>query len=224
MKKKRSNKSKFFLTAFSIVVLGVGYLYFANELRTGEVVKVAQGNLSSSATAAEDTKTADQGSSLNSKISSDISFLSTLASLKNIKIDINFFSNNLFKKLKSNSVSIGTATPGRQNPFAPIDESAVAKSVITEFVSTSQATQITDKTAVLNGSLATTEGVTETYFEYGETEALGSSTSVVKQQSMVGTFLKSISELKSKTVYFYKACAKINGISYCGDTVSFATN
>lgn len=223
MNKKRSNKNKFFLTTFSIMVLGVGYLYFANELRTGDFVPVAQGNLSSSATAAE-TQSTNTGSSLNSKINSDISFLSTLVSLKNIRIDTSFFKNTLFTKLKSNSVSIGTATPGRINPFAPIDESAVARSVITEFVSTGQASQVSDKTAVLNGTLAVTTGVTETYFEYGETESLGSSTSVVKQQSMVGTFVKNISDLKSKTVYFYKACAKINDKSSCGDIVSFATN
>jgi hypothetical protein len=223
MKKKHSNKNKFFLTAFSIMVLGVGYLYFVNELRTGDILPVAQGSLSSSATAAEN-QTANTSSTLSSKITSDISFLSTLNSLKSIRIDTTFFKNTLFTKLKSNSVSIGTATPGRINPFAPIDESAVARNVITEFVSTGQATQISDKSAVLNGSLAVTTGVTETYFEYGETESLGGLTSVVRQQSMVGTFVKSISDLKSKTVYFYKACAKINGSSTCGDIVSFATN
>jgi hypothetical protein len=223
MKKKRSNKNKFFLTTFSIIVLGVGYLYFANELRTGNILNIAQGSLASS-TNEEASSASTNNSSLNSKISADISFLSTLASLKNIKIDLSFFENKLFTKLKSNSVSIGTAIPGRPNPFAPIDETSVARNVIKDLVITNQATQITDKTAVLNGTLGSLSGVTDTYFEYGETESLGNSTTMVKQQSLVGSFVKNILNLKSKTVYFYKACAKINGISVCGDIVSFATN
>lgn len=224
MKKKRSNKNRFVLTAFSIIILSVGYLYFANELRTGDIVGVAYGSLSSSATASESTPGVNKNPSINSKITSDISFLSTLASLKNIKIDTSFFTNNLFTKLKSNSVSIGKATPGRLNPFAPIDEASVARNVVINLVTTGQATQITNKTAVLNGALGTLSGVTDVYFEYGETEALKSSTDVVKQQSLVGSFVKSISDLNSKTVYFYKACAKIGGTSVCGDVVSFATN
>ena len=224
MKKRSPNKNKFFLTAFSLLVLGVGYIYFANELRSGSIPSVAYGNLSSSATASElvENKTG-LATSTNSKINSDISFLSTLVSLKNIRIDSSFFSNNLFTKLKSNSVSIGTAIPGRSNPFAPIDEATVAKSVVTTMVSTGQATQITAKTAVLNGSLGTLSGVTDVYFEYGETDAMGKTINA-GNQSLVGTFVKSVSYLNSKTVYFYKACAKISGSSVCGDVVSFATN
>ena len=204
--------------------MGVGYLYFANELRTGNLLGVAHGSLSSSATAAESTTGLASNSSTSNKINSDISFLSTLVSLKNIKIDTSFFSNSLFTRLKSNFVSIGTAIPGRTNPFAPIDEASVARNIITSMVTTNQATQITDSGAVLNGSLGTLTGVTDTYFEYGATESLGKSTNMVKQQSLVGTFVKSISDLNSKTVYFYKACAKISGISVCGDVMSFATN
>lgn len=224
MKKRSSNKNKFFLTALSILILGAGYIYFANELRAGSMPSVAYGNLSSSATASEPVE-GETGlvTSANNKINSDISFLSTLVSLKNIKIDSSFFSNSLFTKLKSNSVSIGTAIPGRPNPFAPIDEATVAKSIVTTLVSTGQATQITDKTAVLNGTLGTLSGVTATYFEYGETEVMGKTINA-DNQSLVGTFVKSVSDLNSKTVYFYKACARINGTAVCGDTVSFATN
>jgi hypothetical protein len=223
MKKRSPKKNKFFLTALSLLILGSGYLYFANEVKTGTLTNVAYGNLSSSATAAEPV-TSGASPLTSSKINSDISFLSTLVSLKNIRIDNSFFSSSLFTKLKSNSVSIGTAIPGRINPFAPIDEASVARSVVTVMVTTSQATQITDKTAVLNGSLGTLSGVTDIYFEYGETEAMGKTANVGNQQSLVGTFVKSISDLNSKTVYFYKACAKISGSSVCGDTVSFATN
>lgn len=226
MKKRKTNKKyKFVTIAFFLVVLGTGYLYFSNEIRTGKMFGVAQGSLMSSATASEPFANASvDGSSGNNKISSDISFLSTLVSLKKIRIDSSFFSNNLFSKLKSNAVSIGTAIPGRTNPFAPIDESSVAKSVVNELVITSPATQITDKTAVLNGLLGSATGVTETYFEYGQTESLGDTTSVINQQSMVGSFVKSISDLSSRTVYYFKACAKINGTSVCGDTMSFSTN
>lgn len=224
MKKRPSNKNKFFITAVSLLVLGAGYIYFANELRDGSLPGVAYGNLSSSATASE-LEEGENGlaSSTNSKINSDISFLSTLVSLKNIRIDNSFFANNLFTKLKNNSVSIGTAIPGRPNPFAPIDDATVAKSIVTTMVSTGQATQITDKAAVLNGLLGSLSGVTATYFEYGETEVMGKTINA-DNQSLVGAFVKSVSDLNSKTVYFYKACARINGSAVCGDTVSFATN
>jgi len=222
MKKKRTNK--FLITIFTILVLGSGYLYISEEIRSGSLFGVAQG--SSLASTTEDGTTSDTTAttSTNSKITSDISFLSTLVSLKKIKIDQTIFANNLFTRLKSNSVSIGTSIPGRPNPFAPIDESKITQTTTTPRVVTNQATQITATSAILNGVVSSANGVTDTYFEYGTTETLGQSTNMVKQQSLVGTFIKNILDLSSKTTYFFKACAKINGASVCGNIVSFTTN
>lgn len=217
MKKKRSHK---FLIVTAILVLGAGYLYFNNDVKINGILHVAQGSSLVSTTGGDSASDANNS---NSKISSDISFLSTLNSLKRITIDSSLFTNVLFSRLEDNSVRIGTITPGRNNPFAPIDESKINNSITASRVVTNQATQIASATATLNGTVNATSGVTDTYFEYGETEALGLVTSTVKQQSLVGNFIKSVSGLNSKTMYYFKACAKISGASFCGDVVPFAT-
>lgn len=216
MKKKRSHK--FLITSLTILVLGVGYLYFSNDIKSNGVFHVAQGSSLSSTTGDATAVTVT-----DSKITSDISFLSTLVSLKKIKIDISLFSNNLFNKLEDNSVRIEPVVPGRNNPFAPIDESKIVSPTSVSKVVTNQATQIAETTVTLNGTINTINGVTDIYFEYGTTEALGLVTTMIKQQSRIGTFIKSVLDLTPKTTYFFKACAKINGASLCGDIASFTT-
>ncbi|MDP4033348.1 MAG: hypothetical protein Q8P60_10935, partial [Pseudorhodobacter sp.] len=102
------------------------------------------------------------------------------------------------------------------------DNSKINNFLLTTKVVTDQSTQITDKTAVLNGTINTVVGVTDTYFEYGTTVDLGTITATVKQ-SLVGTFIKNVLGLTPKTNYFFKACAKINNIASCGEVVSFTT-
>lgn len=216
MKKKHSRK--FLITSLTILVLGVGYLYFSNDIKANGIFHVAQGS-----SLASTTGDATAVTSTNSKITSDISFLSTLVSLKKIKIDTPFFANSLFRRLEDNSVKIESVVPGRNNPFAPIDESKIVSPVSVSKVVTNQATQVAETTVTLNGTINTTSGVTDTYFEYGATEALGSVTTMIKQQSRIGTFIKSVLGLTPKTTYFFKACAKINGASLCGDIASFTT-
>jgi hypothetical protein len=159
------------------------------------------------------------------KISSDIAFLTTLVSLKRIKIDTKLFSNQSFNALENNSVKIEPVKPGRVNPFAPVGTDKVNgnNAISVAQVITDQPTQITDKTVIFNGTINTTNGVTDTYFEYGTTMNLGTVTPIVKQ-SLVGTFIKNVLGLTPKTNYFYKACAKINKIASCGEVVSFTTN
>jgi len=218
MKNKRSHK--FLITFVTVLVLGAGYLYFSNEIKSNGFFSIAQGSALSS-TQGQGVVSASTNN--NSKISSDISFLSTLVSLKKIKIDTAFFSNSLFNKLQDNSVRIESIVPGRNNPFAPIDETRIVSMIESSKVVTNQATQISETTAALNGTINATKGVTDAYFEYGETENLGSVTTLVKQQSLVGTFIKSVLGLTPRTTYFFKACAKINGASLCGDIASFTT-
>ena len=109
------------------------------------------------------------------------------------------------------------------NEILTIDINKINSIIVTPNVVTNQPTQITDKTAILNGTVNSINGVANTYFEYGTTQDLKLFTSVV-EQSLVGTFIKNVLDLTPKTNYFFRACAKVNNIALCGDIVSFMTN
>jgi hypothetical protein len=212
--------NKFLIVSTIALFIGGVYLYFSNNL-SSTITPIAYGSsLTSSTTGADPVATSLAG---GDKISSDISFLATLVSLKTIKIDISLFSNKSFNALQNNAVTISPVVPGRVNPFAPIDNTQTSNVVSLPNVVTNQPTQVTDKAAVLNGTINVVSGVTDTYFEYGTTINLGTVTATVKQ-SLVGTFIKNVLGLTSKTNYFFRACAKINKIASCGDIVSFSTN
>jgi len=212
---------KFLIVSTIAIFIGGVYLYFSGNLNSETIIPVALGSSLSSSTGT--VTTSETSSSVGDKISSDISFLTTLVSLKKIQIDTSLFTNESFKLLKNNVVKIEPVTAGRVNPFAPISATKPNTVVTTPSVVTDQPTQITDKTAILNGTVNTTSGVTDTYFEYGKTATLGSITLTV-EQSLVGTFIKNVSGLTPKTNYFFKACAKINNVALCGEVVSFTTN
>jgi hypothetical protein len=212
--------NKFLIVSTIILFLGGVYLYFSNDLNSGEIVPVAFGSSLASSTGVEVSPISTAGD----KISSDISFLATLVSLKEIKIDTTLFTNDAFKVLVNNAVKIEPVAAGRINPFAPMNNNGITNNVInTPSVITDQPTQITDRTAILNGTINIVNGATDTYFEYGPTTNLGTVTSTMKP-SFVGTFIKNVLGLTPKTNYFFKACAKINNITLCGEVVSFMTN
>lgn len=208
---------KFLIISTIFIFIGITYIYFSNNLNTTPIA------FGSSLTSSDGTEVIPVSDGSVDKISSDISFLTTLVSLKKIKIDTAIFTNKSFNALQNNAVKIEPVVPGRINPFAPIEVSNTNNIVSTSKVITDAPTQITDKTAVLNGTINTVSGVTDTYFQYGTTTNLGTVTPTVKQ-SLVGTFIKNVLGLTPKTNYFYKACAKINGTATCGDVVSFTTN
>lgn len=212
--------NKFLIVSTIFLLLGGVYLYFSNNLNSGEIVNVAYGSSLSSSAAADTTTPAP---SLREKISSDIAFLSTLTSLNTIKIDTSIFSNQSFVMLRNNEVKIGTVTAGRINPFAPIEINNINNEIAGPKIITDQPTVLTDKTVVLNGNVNILNGVTDAYFEYGVTPNLGLTTPIVKP-SLVGAFIKNVLGLTPKTNYFYRACAKINNIASCGEVVSFNTN
>ncbi|MFA5827717.1 MAG: hypothetical protein WC839_04495 [Candidatus Paceibacterota bacterium] len=212
--------NKFLIISMIVILIGGAYLYFSNDLNSGTIVPVAFGSSLTSSTGVESFPAS---SFIGDKISSDISFLTTLVSLKKIKIDTSLFTNKSFNALQNNAVKIEPVIAGRINPFAPIDTNMISNILSTSKVVTDQPTQVTDKTAVLNGTINTVNGVTDTYFEYGTTVNLGIVTAIVKQ-SLVGTFIKNVLGLTPKTNYFFKACAKINNIAFCGEVVSFTTN
>ncbi len=163
-------------------------------------------------------------SPFDNQIYSEISFISTLSSVKNLKVDTSLFSNNLFSRLKDNSVQIESVEPGRPNPFAPINSNKGQNASVPKVITTTP-TLITDRSVVLNGqvNLSLNDKVSDIYFEYGPSESLGKTTTSVSQ-SLVGTFVKSVTGLYPRTAYFFKACAKINQIVICGDVVPFTTN
>lgn len=219
--KKKNNK---FLTILMVTLFigGVSF-YISNNTNEGSLIQVAHGNsLESSAGLASSNPVTTTTSNTSDKISSDISFLTTLASLKKIKIDTALFTNKYFTILKNNSVKIDSIIPGRSNPFSPIDTNKkISNNVISKIV-TEDPTQITDKTAVFNGIINDKGDITDAYFEYGTTLNLGNTTPIVKT-SLVGTFIKNVVGLSSKTNYFFRACSKINNITTCGEIISFTT-
>lgn len=216
--------NKFLVISTIALFMGGVYLYFSNDLSSKDIVPVAFG---SSLTSSNGSTSVEAAESQGDKISSDVSFLSTLVGLKRIKIDTALFTNKSFNRLENNAVQIEKVTAGRKNPFAPIgagvSSSGGSAGTSASKVVTDQPTQITDKTVVFNGTINTTSGVTDIYFEYGTTTDLGTLTALVKQ-SLVGTFIKNVSDLTPKTNYFYRACAKINNVVNCGDVVPFTTN
>lgn len=205
-----------FLIIFAIFLFFGGvYLYFSNGVRS-------EAALSSSLDSSSSTNT-DSLVSSDEKINSDIAFIASLASLKRIKIDTTLFSNKSFQNLNDNTVKIEAGISGRINPFAPIIIDSFGNSMSITSVKTNDPLEVKINTAVLSGSVLDTTLVTSSYFEYGETGAFGQKTSQ-STISLIGTFIANVTGLNSKTTYFYKACAKINGATICGDIVSFYTN
>jgi len=208
--------NKFLIILSLILILSGIYLYFSNGTKS-------EAADSSSSLVSSNGQSPVSGFSSNGETSSvDLSFVNTLTSLTTITINTSLFSDQSFNSLKDNTVKLETnVITGRVNPFAPIDSSLSSVSIVP--ITTNTPTQITDKTTILNGSTSSSVGVTGAYFEYGLTEALGINTPVVSQ-SLIGTFMQKIVNLKPKTTYFFRANAKINGVLQRGDILSFTTN
>ncbi len=207
-----------FLVGFAItLLLGTGFLYFSHSF-SSEAADATTGSLSSSNATTTGTAPVD-----NADINAKTAFLATFTSLTTIKIDTTLFSNPLFAALHDNNVTIDPVTPGRPNPFAPIDTTVTVATAALAPVVTNPPTQVTNTTAVLNGALNSKTPATVVYFEYGTTPTLGKTTQSVNQ-SLVSTFIAKINGLSGGTTYFYRADAKINGVLSYGDIISFNTN
>ncbi len=206
-----------FLILFSILILVAGvYFYFSNSLKS-------EASLTSSASSLQSSLDGNGLTSSTNKITSDIAFISTLASLSRINIDTTLFTNKSFQALNDNSVKLEVGIPGRINPFAPIGNNPLLNTIYPSQVVTNTPLEIKSKTAVLSGTVDSTTGVTDAYFEYGLTKNLASK-STMSTVSLIGVFISNITGLKPETTYFYKACSKINGATFCGDIISFNTN
>lgn len=204
------------LTVF-ILIAGI-YLHSSNDLKMYSLIPNA---LASSLLSSNE---GNFPSDNNSQVAADILFLSTLVSLKNIKIDIEFFDNQYFKTLKNNKINLTPVKAGRVNPFAQMGVDSQISPGSFSSVVTNQATNITGNTAVLNGTLNVISGVTDIYFSYGTTSQTLDEKVDVENPSFIGTFTKSVADLTPSTNYFFKACAKISNVDICGNVSSFTTN
>ena len=189
------------------------YVYFSQDLNSASA---ASGLTSSSGTNPAST-------TQNSKAELDVSFIDKLASLTSIDIDTTLFANNSFNTLRDNTVVLEPVQSGRQNPFAPIVTEASSNAVVSPVV-TNPPMQITDKTAIFNGSIRNgLTGVTSSYFEYGTTPDMGKITPG-GELSLLGTFIKKVVNLTPKTNYYFRAVVKVGSVSMYGDVVTFTTN
>ncbi len=200
-----------FLIVSSLALLFLGvYVYFSHNLDV---------EAESSLTSSSQTPLAT-----NSSFSQDTAFLATLTSLTQIKIDTSLFSNKAFNALTDNSVILEQVAIGRLNPFSiPRKNDPLPLPTPVVLVTTSDATGVTPNSAMLNGATSATTGITNTYFEYGLTNKFGKVTSASIKPTR-GAFVGTVTGLKSKTQYFFRAAAKINGTVGYGTTVSFTTN
>jgi len=205
-----------FLILLIVVLTSLGlYLYFSNGIKS-EAANTTDGGLSSSS-----NQTTTAPTEMEQRIADDTSFISTLMSLNGIKIDTSLFSDKSFTKLNDNNVKIAVDTVGRSNPFAVISDGGSSAQPVVSIV-TNEATQVTDKTAILNGTV-NDSSATGTYFEYGASDTLGKTTNQSKQ-SMIGGISALITGLTSKTTYYFRSVAKISGTLVYGETISFTTN
>lgn len=228
LNKMKNIYNKFLIISALILFLGGSYLYFSKDLNSGGIISPVFG---SSLDVETSSDVPSSSSDLKDKIASDISFLTTLVAIKNIKIDGDFFNNKPFKILKNNSVVINPVQAGRPNPFNPIGVDVFTNSaergntnVSINRVTTEQPSQITSTSAILNGTASIASDTAPTYFEYSTSPQVSNPINVSTKQSLVGTFLKNITGLNPATTYYYKACVKINNVATCGEIVSFTTN
>ena len=208
--------NKFLIVSFVAVLIFGVYSYFYRNLKSEAAT--SDNALTSSLNTTGTPAVSTTGSST---FSEDSAFLVKLNSLKNIKIDVSIFESQAFKLLVSNNIKLDPVPYGRVNPFSPIDKPVVTNK-IAYTLKTNPVSAVTNKSAVLNGSL---EGITSNnmYFEYGLVEPLDKVTPKVTPSS-IGSFAVSISPLTSKTTYLYRAVANVNGALVYGDIISFNTN
>ncbi len=208
-----------FLIAFALMfLLGSIYLYFSNGLDAN-----AADTSSTSSVSSQNGSSPASSLKANDKITVDTAFLSTLLSLTKIKIDTSIFSDKAFLALNDNTVNLEAIAPGRPNPFAPIQAAVGVNTNTASPIVTNEPTQITDKSAVLNGTINGLAGIKSIYFEYGTEPVLGKVTPLVKQ-SLVGTFVTNVAGLTPQTTYFFRAVAKVGTTPIYGEVVSFNTN
>ena len=214
---------KRFIKRFTITILIITILFGFYQSYSNDISKKSLTGAAYDSSLVSSSEKSPTGTTVDDQVNSDISFLATLASIKQIKIDKDFFNDSLFNKLHDNTVPIEPTEAGRSNPFAPIDLLSIGGvTSSTPRLITSEADMITNNSANLNGSINIATGVRNIYFEYGLTEVLGSKTEFLKQ-TLIGAFSKNISGLTPETTYYYRSVAEVNGLIMQGEIKSFTT-
>ncbi len=148
-------------------------------------------------------------------------FLTTLLSVKDIRIESELFTSTAFTALQDFSRPLlPDNNPGRPNPFAPLGSDTTT---ISTQISTTNVSRILTTTATLNGTLTISDDSTTRWFEYGTTTALGTSTTK-KIQTTPGTFADTVTGLLPNTLYYVKALATYGGQTIAGNVISFKTS
>jgi len=149
-------------------------------------------------------------------------FSAVLASIKGISIDTSIFEDPSFKALRDYPISLGTDVVGRINPFAPVGTDTAVAIAGVQF-QTVQPINVTNIGATLGAQINV--GGNEylsTFFEYGQTNAFGTSTGPIPF-TQNGTALFTISELLPSKKYFVRATLVNGSDTVTGNTMTFTT-
>ncbi len=203
----------FLISITAIIIIGLVYIY---------IYKGGKTEAADSSPLFSSVETEDLKNNIDDQTSLNISFISTLSSLKKIKIDNSFFDSKGFVSLKDNSVVLEQVSPGRANPFSPINTDSLMSSSFSK-IKTNEPSQISSNSAILNGSVDMTNSFSALYFEYGNTLALDKKTPNL-EPSVIGNFMANVSGLTSKTTYYYRSAVKIGDNTLYGEVASFTTN
>ena len=112
----KNTNHKYLIILLIIVLFGSIYAYFVSDLKSEAASPVSVNSDLSSNIVKDPALPSDASSSLTN----DVAFLSTLTSLKKIKIDLTIFNNQAFQALNYNVVTVDPVNPGRVNPFSPV--------------------------------------------------------------------------------------------------------
>lgn len=209
-----------------LVVAGVGYAGYKMFLEpkvVGTDSNSGDGLVTTAGVGTGESAVPNTENPSTSTVSSDQignDFLMTLLSVRSIKIDSEIFTSTAFTSLQDFSRPLlPDNNPGRPNPFAPLGSDTTT---ISTQISTTNVSAILTTTATLNATLTIADGGTLRWFEYGTTQALGTSTNK-KNQGTPGTFAETVTGLLPNTLYYVKAMATYAGQTIAGNVISFRT-
>ena len=158
--------------------------------------------------------------------------------LESISFDTNkgLFTSAAYTSLEDYNEVITTdpSQVGRPNPFSTIGVDVGQISAPTEsgsggddlFGGSSESRIVTKSgpthsgtQAVLSGELMS--GSASVWFEWGTTQTALTNTTPITTMTAAGTFTKTISGLSTGTTYYYRAAARVSGLTVYGTVLSF---
>lgn len=213
----RTKILKISLIVAIVIFAGVGFNYFFGSKK----VDTTKSPLSSASATPKSTSTMPSDNATSKTVNKDTQFLSTLLGLSKINIDNTIFANKSFSLLEDNNVEITSdVSVGRDNPFAPIENTS---KVTVISVSTLPASQITTTSVILSGVLGSGVNPDSINFQWGLSPDKLTNQLSVGKESLVGTFSKPLVNLKPKTTYYTRAMIRSSGNDFFGEIISFTT-